>query len=231
VATYPKEGLDIVILTNFSAGNPRGNADAIARIILGAPEAENTKTTEITSIELTEPALKKFEGAYWNPRQKYLRKIYLKNDTLRYFRAEESESALIPIGSNAFAMAGVGEGLNVTFEGTGTKRQMVVTSGDATPVLLTFVETTEATEAERASQVGTYYSAEVETAYRISEEEGAMQVYHLRHGSFPMKRLFRDVYSTEGPTGIVEIQRNPEGVVTGILVSNGRVRNAWFEKE
>ena len=58
-----------------------------------------------------------------------------------------------------------------------------------------------------------------------------MQLYHLRHGSFPMKRLFRDVYSTEGPTGIVEIQRNPEGVVTGILVSNGRVRNAWFEKE
>ena len=231
VATYPKEGLDIVVLTNFSAGNPGGNADAIARIILGAPGAENTKTTEISSIALTEPALKKFEGTYWNRRQKYLRKIYLKNDTLRYFRSEENESALIPIGSNSFAMAGVGEGLTVTFEGAAAKRQMVVASEDATPAQLAFVETTEATEAERASQAGTYYSTEVETTYRISEEEGEMQVYHPRHGSFPMKRLFRDVYSAEGPAGIVEIQRNPEGAVTGILISNGRVRNAWFEKQ
>ena len=231
VATYPEEDLDIVVLTNFSAGNPRGNADAIARIILGATEAENTKSSEIASVELSEPALKKFEGAYWNPRQKYLRKIYLKNDTLRYFRAEENESALIPVGSNAFAMTGAGAGLTVTFKGTGASRQMEVTSGDDTPALLTFVETTEATEAERASQVGTYYSTEVETSYRISEEEGEMQAYHPRHGSIPLKRLFRDVYSTEGSTGIVEIQRNPEGAVTGILISNGRVRNAWFEKQ
>ncbi len=46
-----------------------------------------------------------------------------------------------------------------------------------------------------------------------------------------MKVLKKDVLEGEWPLVIAKYKRDAEEKVTGISVSNGRVRNLWFEKQ
>jgi hypothetical protein len=45
-----------------------------------------------------------------------------------------------------------------------------------------------------------------------------------------MEVLRKDVLEGEYPFAIVKYKKDSTGKVIGVLVSNGRVRNAWFEK-
>lgn len=231
IAAYPEQRVHIAVLTNFSAGNPGGKANQIAGILFGGVPENGDHPEPTTTFPMAAEELTRFEGAFWNETQKYFRKIYLKNDTLRYWRSEDNESPLLPQGKNSFAMLGVGGGLTVSFEGVGENRNMVVASGDEAPETFGQVKITEATTAEQGQYSGAYYSPEVETTYTVSAEEDQLQMYHSRHGVIPLKRLFRDVYSGEWPIGTAEFQRDGEGRISGVLISNGRVRNAWFGRD
>jgi hypothetical protein len=79
--------------------------------------------------------------------------------------------------------------------------------------------------------LGEYYSHEVQTSYSMTMEADQLKMYHPRHGDIPLKLEFRDVFSGDWPIGTVEVSRSPDGQVQGLFISNGRVRNAWFEKE
>ncbi|MEJ2585857.1 MAG: serine hydrolase [Robiginitalea sp.] len=231
IAAYPEAGLDIAVLTNFSAGNPGGNADRIAEIVLGKPDGDKSESGPPAAIQLKQEDLSVLEGAYWNNREKYLRKIYLKSDTLRYWRSENSESALVPVDKDTFKMLGAGDAVRVTFEPLEVGQRMKFMENGMVTAIFDMVEDTENSEGQLPEYTGAYYSPEIENTYTVTLQAGALQLYHPRHGDIPLKRLFPDVYSGEWPVGTVEFQRNPAGRVTGILISNGRVRNAWFEKQ
>ncbi|MDC6365569.1 MULTISPECIES: serine hydrolase [Flavobacteriaceae] len=231
IASYPGEKLDIAVLTNFSSGNPAGNADKIAAIIFGDSKSEGTPNAEIQSVKLTNDKLRDFEGTYWNDREKYARKIYLKNDTLRYSRSEIDETPIIPVKRNAFKMYDVGADVSVVFDSKKNGEQMMVSVGEESPSIFDMVKFVEVDNEALKEYVGAYYSTEVETAYTISVKDGEIEMYHPRHGSIPLKVLFLDTLSGDWPIGTVQIKRNPKGEVSGILISNGRVRNAWFEKQ
>ena len=55
--------------------------------------------------------------------------------------------------------------------------------------------------------------------------------HHARHGEFKMKVLKKNVLESAWPMAITKYKRDKKGEVTGIYVSNGRVRNLWFEKQ
>ncbi len=226
VASYPDDNLNIVVLTNFSAGNPGGKSDQIADIILGGKAFVQSQPEEIKSIDLSNEDLKKFEGSFWNNRQKYSRKIYLRNDTLRYSRSAVNESPLVPIKENEFKMLNASNILKVEFEGD----KMIVSSNSLSPAIFDKVKDKELKEQELSEYAGKFYSVEVESTYTISVDKGQMSIYHPRHGAFPLKVLYPDILSG-WPIGIIQIKRNSNNRVLGILISNGRVRNAWFEKQ
>ena len=62
-------------------------------------------------------------------------------------------------------------------------------------------------------------------------KNGALVGYHPRHGEFKMERIAQDKISADLPLVFVQIIRAPDGTVSGLRVSNGRVRNMWFEKQ
>lgn len=231
VAAYPEEKLNIAVLTNFSAGNPGGNSAGIAKIILGEAHSDTDHSRSIASIPLTNAALSKFEGTYWDKEGKLVRKIYLKKDTLIYSRSETNESALIPVGNTVFEMAGAGDGVNVKFMTSDKGQQMEFSENGIPSSVFDLVSEADLDGEVEPEYLGEYYSYEVQTSYSISMEADQLKMYHPRHGDIPLKLEFKDVFSGEWPIGTVEVSRNAEGQVEGIFVSNGRVRNAWFEKE
>ena len=231
VIAFPEEELSIVILTNFSSANPGQKTRKVAGILLGTEEIETTTNSSAEAIQLPKKALAKYEGDYWNDREKYSRKIYLKNDTLRYSRSESNENALVPVGKSEFAMLGVPNDLKIRFEEMENVMTMSVAAENESPSSFYRYEATEPTPDELKSYVGTFYSPELQTSYKIAMEGEELAAHHPRHGKLPMERVKKDVLEGEWPLDVVEYQRDDSGNIAGIRVSNGRVRNLWLEKQ
>jgi hypothetical protein len=98
------------------------------------------------------------------------------------------------------------------------------------PILMQYYEPTENTKSELETYTGKFYSTEFETTYTIYLKENQLYYHHPRHGENKMEVLKKDVIEGEYPFAIVKYKRDHTGQIIGVLVSNGRVRNAWFEK-
>ena len=67
------------------------------------------------------------------PKKNINGKIYVKNDTLRYYRGTGNESSLAPINNNKFQMLDAGVDLKTKFEYIKKKQIMTVTVNDVDP--------------------------------------------------------------------------------------------------
>jgi len=233
ILTYPEEELSIVVLANFSSAPTGQKTIAISKIVLGESGEEEAALSSgpVKSIGLSNEALAKYEGSYWNDRANSVRKIYLKNDTLRYFRSAGNESPIVPIGKDEFQMVQVSEDLLVQFEIGETGKSMTVTMNEGQPAIFDGFEPTVPTTEELLSYAGEYYSPELETTYSSYLKNDTLYFHHTRHGDFKMKIRKKDVLEGEWPLSVIKYQRDEAGLINGVLVSNGRVRNLWFEKK
>ena len=231
ISTYPEKELSIVVLSNFSSANPGRKGNQIADILLGTGEVVDDEGffESLSTVELSNKELARFEGFYWNDASSYVRKVYLKNDTLRYYRSENNESPLVPIGANEFQMWEVDGDYKIKFESDGNKAMILTYNGGA-PIVSTEFQPSILTKEDLESYTGEYYSPELETTYRIFLRDQQLFWYHTRHGEFEMDLLKRDVLEGEFPFSIVNIQRDENGEINGLRVSNGRAKNVWFEK-
>ncbi len=233
IGTYPEKELSIVVLGNFSSSSTGRKADLISAILLGKEEEseeedfyESLKTVRLSNEDLTP-----YEGYYWSDKTHFVRKIYLRNDTLRYYRTKDSESPLVPIGPHEFQMWEVYDDIKLRFESdSGGKKALAMRFNGGAPDILKEFEQRTLTQEEVSDYTGNYYSPELETTYRIYKNEERLYWHHARHGDFEMSILKPDVLEAAFPFSIVKFQRNEEGIITGIRVSNGRVRNLWFER-
>jgi len=119
-STYPEEQLSIAVMTNFSSSNPGQKENQIFNILLkkkvDKKSIEGETKLDLNVIQMSNEELKQFEASYWNDKENYARKIYVKNDTLRYFRSANSENSLMPISSNEFKMLGISANLIAKFD-------------------------------------------------------------------------------------------------------------------
>ena len=232
VVAFPKEGLSIAILTNFSSSGPSQKVRQMAEILFDKEEQSITKAIRPKSIRLKRKVLEAFTGSYWNEKDNYARKIYLKNDTLRYYRSDDNETLLIPIAKNQFLMDGNDDPVIVHFTNDANEKSMVISNQDETLGSFTAYEPIPSTDKELAAYLGSYFSPELETTYRIyskNTKDYELFWHHPRHGDFPMKRIKKDVLEGAYPFSLVKFKRDQVGEIIGILVSNGRVRNLWME--
>ena len=129
VQAFPDHELNIVILSNFSSSTIGSKLNQIVDILLKLDadfDPGLITADSITSRFLSNEELAKFSGHYWNEKSRYARKIYLKDDTLRYSRPESAESKLIPIGENTFQMSNVAQVIKVSFEILSNKRMVMM---------------------------------------------------------------------------------------------------------
>ena len=232
IVTYPEEKLSVVILTNFSSASPGQKSNSISDILLEnvVDKEETHSKSNSRTVKLSKNTLAKYEGSYWNDKEYYARKIYLKDDTLRYYRSENNESPIVPIGNAEFLMFGVPVDLKVKFKISENDKTMIVTVDDGEGSLFKSFEPEDTAEDALAPYIGKFYSPELETTYDIYLEDDTLYYHHARHGNAPMKVLKKDILEGQWPMLIAKYKRDEEGTITGIFVTNGRVRNLWFEK-
>lgn len=234
--TFPEEQLNIVILSNYSRSNIGSKANKISDILIDKSKASPTKkattATQIPAkfIELSNKKLKEFEGVYWSDSEKSGRKVYIKNDTLRYSSLDKNEWPLVPIDKHTFSMIHPSIKPIVKFDIK--THQMTIIFENNLPGEFTFLQgNLNISTNELNTLVGNYYSPELKTVYSISiDNKSNIHIEHARHGIIKLEQIYNDIFYGNWPVGTVEIKRNKEGKVMGLRMSNGRTRNVWFNK-
>jgi len=234
-STYPDEQLSIAILTNFSSSNPRQKENQISNILLKKEgikkPIEDEAKSNVHVIQMSNEQLKQFEASYWNDKGNYARKIYVKNDTLRYFRSANSENSLVPISSNEFKMLGTSINTIVKFDvDKNGDKIMAVSINDDAPIALSYFEPIIEPKRYIKEYIGRFYSPELESTLDIFIKDDKLVGHHGRHGDFPMQILKIDVLQIPG-FAIIKFQRKKDNKISGIRISNGRAKNVWFEKQ
>ncbi|MCD2259163.1 serine hydrolase domain-containing protein [Psychroserpens luteolus] len=231
-SSFPEEKLNIVILSNFSSSNIGGKNNALSQLFIEA----NNQTNEFKSklpeaIEYNSKELKKYEGQFWNNKESYARKIYIKNDTLMYQRAPGNENKLVPIGKSKFKMLDVQVDLVTEFVfNNNTLKEMLVLIDDDAPIIMEAFSPVSPSSIDKKAYVGTYYSPELETQYRFYLENDDLKWRHIRHGEFPVEFIGKNILQMV-PGVVIKVKRNSKDKIEGFYVTNGRVRHLWFEKE
>jgi hypothetical protein len=227
LCTFPEEKLSIVVLTNFSRGNPGGNLAKIADMLL--PDAD--KTVVAKSLQemdyLSKSSSEDYVGNYWDADQKELRNIFWDNDSLYYGIPYESSTVLYPTKKHTFKVGKNGS-TTVRFEG---KDKYTLTMSNGITYNYQKFEPVKPEAINTSIYLGEYYSPELQTSYTIKEEAGKLIAYHPRHGEFPLLFIKKEAYQAGYPLGLIEIEMDKKGDVTGFRATNGRVRNLWFERK
>ena len=85
-------------------------------------------------------------------------------------------------------------------------------------------------EKDLSEIAGKYWSPELETQYRFYLRDGKLYGYQTRHGEFEIESLKKDVFiSSSGFISKIDMVRKGKKV-TGMKVTNSRVRKLWLEK-
>ena len=119
-----------------------------------------------------------FEGDYWDVDNHSTRKIHIVNDTLRYSRGPNNESALVPLTKNSFKMISPVEVL-VSFDKKAVPKTMNVIVGDDTFNLVAFDGNASWTKDLEIFK-GNYYAAALDTSYSLIVDQEKLVLTHPR---------------------------------------------------
>ena len=93
------------------------------------------------------------------------------------------------------------------------------------------VEVAALTEQQRSHYTGVYYSDELGTFYSVDTDGDELVARHRRHGDVNLTHLGEDdFWGDRWFLQHVRFERDGDQV-TGLRVSEARVRNLWFEKQ
>lgn len=188
---------------------------------------ENMKT-----LKLSRKKLEKFEGNYWNPKSAYSRRIYLKDDTLRYFRGVDNESTIIPITNNTFQMMTRWDDvIIIKFENQNGKSLMKMTFGESDPLISERYEPINYSKEQLEAFTGTFLCEELNASYSFEARGEKLIAKNIRVSDTEFTAVRKDVF--EGDKwflGGIEFERDENQNIIGFRLFTDGVQNLRFKK-
>jgi CubicO group peptidase (beta-lactamase class C family) len=231
---FPDQNFAVLVLSNYAATNSGRLSLQVADLYLKEnfiPATPEANKKEVKYKKLKTKELQSFAADYWNEAGSYSRKIYVKNDTLMYFRGEGNESPLAPIGANLFQMLNVAVDLKVKFNKEDDLNGMIVTIDDGDPIVSDRYTPANYSSAELGQFTGVFYSDELSTAYTFTLIDDKLVASHSKLSDINLTPIRKDRFSGDRWFfSNIKFERDANNAITGIRVSSGRVTNLYFEK-
>ncbi|NAS13985.1 serine hydrolase domain-containing protein [Poritiphilus flavus] len=234
---FPDQRLSIAIFANRADASPWEMANQVADVMLkdsfmkAATNASESKKSnnKDTFIKLSLEKLGKYTGDYWNESDAYTRRIYVKNDTLRYYRNANSESALMPLSEKEFKMINVSADVIIRFDDK-EKRTMQVTVNDGDPSNFNAYQPVNYTNEALSGYEGRYFSKELDIFYSLELENDSLILYINDNKKSLLKPIVANLF-TNDDYGTFQFTSAPDGKPAGFTLAAGRVKNLKFEKK
>jgi hypothetical protein len=222
VARFPELGLATVVLCNAASANPgllgRRVADAYLGSALSAPQAEATPQ----GVSLSSDRLQGRAGAYLQPRTMQVVELMIRDGRLMLGR--QGNAALIPISDDRMRVGG--QPVEVAFKDSSSAFDLV--AGGGRPVRYERRAPVVVTPQLLATYAGEYMSDELAGAvYHVSATDSTISLRTGTSNPMSARLVFADTFLGGGYT--IQFTRT-RGQVTGIDVTNGRIRHVKFVK-
>jgi CubicO group peptidase (beta-lactamase class C family) len=229
---FPDQHFSVACLCNLATSNPSQLAKKVAEVYL-AKEMKPTGTpggTGEKAVQLSEEQFKAKVGVYLKPDGDEIRRIILKDGTLRMaFDGSDEGYEMEALGENHFRLTIAS--VDVRFELTqpgGSLRLIETPSGGEKPVVFERVPEFTPSAQELTEYAAVYHSNEIEPLYDMKLEEGKLVLHRLKNKPDTLRPVTRDLFSANA--GSIRFKRDSQGQVSGFVVSTGRVINLRFEK-
>ncbi|WP_074410405.1 serine hydrolase domain-containing protein [Aquimarina megaterium] len=232
---FPEQKISIILLANRGDIYPTGICYQIADILFKDDFVESEKDINITQkkeefITIPISKLEQFSGHYWNNAGSYSRKIYVKNDTLRYSRSKTNESSLLPVNKNTFKMLNINADILIKFErDSKDNSNMVFSVNEGNPFISKKYTPKNYKDKELQKFVGDYYSKELDMYYKLKVEKGTLQLY-INDTKFLMKSIMENFFTNNRFGNIQFILNSDTNTIRGFNLARGRVKNLIFNK-
>ncbi len=234
---FPEQHFSVALLCNLRGNNPDGLARGVADYYLAdqfKPGAGGQGALVIAppdAVKVPEKELSTVAGLYWNPVADNVRRVYVKDGKLMYFRAAGNESELAPLGGNRFLMLGVRNRTEINFQSRppGAPLQMIVSEAGRKPVIQEFVEPAAYAPRQLSEFAGKYYSPELNTTYTINPQGDKLLFHTGNWGDFLLSPRFVDSFANQEEMGSLMFTRD-RNRVSGFVIRSGKVRNLRFNK-
>jgi CubicO group peptidase (beta-lactamase class C family) len=235
---FPDQRFSVALLCNVRGNNPDGLARRVTDIyladqfkqVIGSQDSQTVAPPN--TVKLSEAELSRVVGLYWNPVVDAVRRVYVKDGNLMYFRAPGNESVLAPLGGNRFLMLGVKNRVEVTFQSSqpGVPLRMFFAETGGKPSVWEPVEPASYKPQQLAEYAGEYYSSELDTTYRITPRDDGLLFRTGNWGDFLLSPRFVDSFANPQEMGSLMFSRDPKNHVNGFVIRSGKVKNLRFNK-
>lgn len=233
---FKGEGFTAIVMSNGGLGYNGNLAMQTANIFLekkfNDPPIVDIKN--IKTVKLNNKKLENYCGHYWNKDRSYARRIYLKNDTLRYDRiGANRESPIVPIGESTFQMLGTGETkLILNFDKKNNQKMMTIKIDESNPSAFVHYDLANYSEDDLSAFTGSFHCEELGSSYQFKIQNGQLTATHLRAPMAVFSPLGKDHFAAnQWHFGSIEFVRDRHDEVTGFYLKTNRVRNLWFWKQ
>ena len=232
---FPDQRFAVYIQCNLGTMNPSNLARRVADIYLADqlnPEVARTGSAETKFIELKEEELRSKIGAFRNPVNGAIWKLYVKDRSLFADLPNNNSIRFGAISANEFRSIGTPAPITLRFE-DGRKSTMFLQRGTDKSVALESVELVTPTATQLADYIGEYRSDEVQASYKIVLEDGRLYLKHENeykdYPKNPLQPTTSDSFVIQGLN--IKFLRDTNRQISAFSLNAGRVKNIKFVKK
>jgi hypothetical protein len=230
---FPQQHFSVAVLSNLAVVNPSDLANKVADIYLAKDLSERKEpaATSVTSI----PEAKKIDPSVFDAyvgnyeldeMPGFVLSITREGDRFFSQATQQGRIEIFAASESTFFLKVVNAQLTFHREADGSVNRLTLHQNgnhDAHRVTSYAVSAAELNE-----YVGLYYSGELDTSYRLEIEDGKLTAKHSRLPAVPLVPRARNVY--QAGNARVAFDRDSQGKVTGLRLTEGRVRDLVFER-
>ncbi len=230
---FPDENFSVIVFSNSAEFSSGTMAHKVVDIYLKdniepeVKEVKDEKSTETISVDSN--LLNTYIGDF-ELRPGFIIKITESNGKLSALATGQSVVTLTPLSTTEFEVVGVEAKIEfIPNGGENIKLFKLHQGGQITeaPRLKEF----DKTSVNLPDFSGDFYSEELSTIYNFTVIDDSLVAKHSRLSDFKLNPIKKDMFTGDAWFfGQIEFIRDSNGMITGCKVSNGRVRNLYFEK-
>lgn len=231
---FPHQNVTSFVLGNNNRYNG-GLTMNMAIEVLGDifPEPANIDFDKLKTIKLTPRQLETYSGHYWDNEHVASRRIYVKNDTLRYqVLGSNDGSRLVPVAENVFQMVVDGDDvIMVKFRKEAGIMKMVYTSGESDEYVYEAYKPIKHSDVVLTEFTGTFYNNALKTTYTLSQNEKGLFTSNKNQPVISFTPTHADMFlSNSSNFGGIWFTRDKQRNITGFYINSDRLKNLFFEK-
>ncbi len=232
---FPDEKFSVIVLSNDGSVNPQALALGVTDIYLNdkfkIEENKNTaqKTTANEEVKVPVETLRDYVGSY-QLFPNFVITITQENGQLYGQATGQPRGGLIPLSKTKFKAQGVEAEFTFQRDEDGKVNVLKLFQNGQT-IDANRIQPFDPKTVNLNDFKGNFYSEELGTEYIFTVEDGNLIAKHQRLSDIKITPVDKDIFTGNvWFFGQVKFERNAENKITGIRVSNGRVRNLWFER-